>query len=177
MRSLQQKTNEPITYHQVDRNYFWEIRPIKNISNLNNEEFDEYVEENGRDFEMFIDDIRNSRITNTMTTRGTYWKHQKALEKAEECYNYRNTSLGFRCGCTLQDEQQGKSTMTNIGDIIGRFKILLGERTSDNKNNNSINEFKTYITTCLRINFLTKNIMTKRCRFSKVEIASFHIFF
>ena len=68
---------------------------------------------------------------------GNIWKKK---EKAEEYYNYINTSLGFRRGFMLHDEQQGQSIMTNIADVIERFKILYGEITSGNKNINLINE-------------------------------------
>ena len=66
----------------------------------------------------------------------------KSFRKAQEYYNYKNTSLGLRRRCTLQDEQQGNSIMTNIEDVIERFEVLYGEITSGKKNINLINEFR-----------------------------------
>ena len=133
---------ERISYHKIGKNYFMRIRTIKIYQILNNEELQDYVEEYGKELDKFRAHMRKERVTNTMVTRGTYWDHQKALEKAEEYYNYINTSLGLRRGFMLHDEQQGKSIMTNIEDVIERFKILYGEITSGNKNINLINDFR-----------------------------------
>ena len=84
----------------------------------------------GKELDKFRAHMRKDRVTKAMITKDTYWKHKKALEKAQEYYNYINTSLMLRRGFTLHDEQQGSSIMTNIADVIERFKILYGEITS-----------------------------------------------
>ena len=53
--------------------------------------------------------MRKERVTNAMHTKGTYQKHRKAFEQAEEYYKYINTSLGLRRGFMLHDEQQGQA--------------------------------------------------------------------
>ena len=114
--------------------------------------------------------MRKERVTNAMYAKGTYQKHRKALEKAEEYYNY-NTSLGLRRGFILHDAlqgqaqqdtaQQGQSIMTNIADVIERFKILYGEITSGNKNINLIKEFREILYYLYKANILTNNTITK----------------
>ena len=94
---------KPITYHQIGKNYFMRIIATKNISNLDNEKLDNYVEKYVEELDKFRDHMRKDRVTNAMLTKGTYWKHRKALEKAEEYYNYINTSLMLRRGFTLHD--------------------------------------------------------------------------
>ena len=145
---------EPITYHQIGKNYFMRIIATKNISNLNNEKLDNYVEEYGKELDKFRAHMRKDRVTNAMLQKVLIGNIRKALEKAEEYYNYINTSLRLRRGFTLHDEQQGSaqqgtSIMTNIADVIERFKILYGEITSGNKNIKLINEFREILTIML----------------------------
>ena len=101
---------KPITYHQIGKNYFIKITATKNISNLINEELQNYVKKYGEELDKFRDHMRKERVTNAMYyKRYLSWKHREALEKAQEYYKYINTSLMLRRCFTLRDEQQGSA--------------------------------------------------------------------
>ena len=73
---------ERISYHKIGKNRFMRIRTVKNISDLNNEELQDYVEEYGKELDKFRAHMRKERVTNTMVTRGTYWDHKKNFRKS-----------------------------------------------------------------------------------------------
>ena len=58
------------------------IGQTKNISNLNNEELDNYVEEYDKEFDKFNGHMGKDIFINASFTKGTYWKHQQALKKS-----------------------------------------------------------------------------------------------
>ena len=63
----------------------------------------------------------------------------------------------------LHDEQQGQSIMTNIADVIERFKILYGEIISGNKNINLINEvIEKYYISYIKNKFVEKQYYNKK---------------
>lgn len=143
----------PSTWHTINKNTFMEVdaKTKDDLNEMNDDQLAAYVDKYKRELSRFLNHMTNTRVTDAMKQHNSYDWHHNALQKTILFDRFLDNYYVWR-----QNQQEGTSIMTNLGDLLERFKILYGEITSGNKNTQLINEFRDIIY------YLYKNKYIKR---------------
>ena len=148
-------SEQPTAWHRVGDRVFMQVDPKSkaNLDSMSLDDVDMFVTKYKDELTKFISHMTNTRVTDAMKQHNTFDRHNNALQNSLSYGHFLDKYLQYR-----EARQQGSSIMTNVADLVERFKVLYGEIKSGNKNTKLINEFRDIIYYLYKNRLLSKDV-------------------
>ena len=146
-------SERPAMWHRIGDRSFMTMPPTskEDLDRMSVDDVEMYITKYKDELTKFISHMTNTRVTDAMKQHNTYDRHNNALQNSLAYGNFLDKYVQYR-----EHEQEGGSIMTNLHDLIERFKVLYAEIMSGNENIKALNEFRDIIYYLYKNHFISK---------------------